>query len=323
MILIRRRSRTVVVPLALGMIAITTACSSSGNDADTASRPYLATTSIWADIASRTLCGAPVGPIIPLGSDPHAWEPSIRTRGDLESASLVIANGLDLEEGLIDLLSTVERQGTPVLYMADYVDVLDGEPDTDDDHDHDAAEDDSHEHHDGDPHIWLDPIRVADALPAIVEAAIAAGGDEATLTNCANDYANELRTLDRDIATALANIAPADRLLVTNHDALGYFADRYEFAIVGTVIPSTSTHAEANAADLAELAQTIDDLGIPAIFTDAQSSNVDASALAERLDGVAIVPLLTGTLTSGTEAGATFVALLRTNAELIADALAP
>ncbi len=321
MILIRRQGRVLAITLALGMVVITGACSSSDSDRDAASRPYLATTSIWADIASHTLCGAPVEPIIPLGSDPHSWEPSIRTRGDLESAALVIANGLDLEEGLIDLLSTVESQGTKVTYIADYVDVLDGEPDTADQHD--DADEDSHEHHDGDPHIWLDPIRVADALPAIVEAAIGAGGDETTLTDCADGYADELRALDGDIATALADIAPLDRLLVTNHDALGYFADRYKFTILGTVIPSTSTHAEANAADLAELAQTIDDLGIPAIFTDAQSSDVDAIALAKRLDGVEIVPLLTGTLTSGTEAGATYVALLRTNAELIAEALAP
>jgi zinc/manganese transport system substrate-binding protein len=323
MVLIRRQVRALATTLALGMLVITGACSSSDSDRDAASRPYLATTSIWADIASHALCGAPVEPIIPLGSDPHSWEPSIRTRGDLESAALVIANGLDLEEGLIDLLSTVESQGTKVTYIADYVDVLDGEPDTAVNHDDADADEDSHEHHDGDPHIWLDPIRVADALPAIVEAAIAAGGDESMLTDCANGYADDLRALDGDIATALADIAPIDRLLVTNHDALGYFADRYKFTIVGTVIPSTSTHAEANAADLAELAQIIDDLGIPAIFTDAQSSDVDATALAKRLDGVEIVPLLTGTLTSGTEAGATYIALLRTNAELITEALAP
>lgn len=323
MVLIRKGTWTLALPLVLGTLATTTACSSSNTDRDVASRPYLATTSIWADIASHTLCGAPVEPIIPLGSDPHSWEPSIRTRGDLERAAFVIANGLNLEEGLVDLLSTVESQGTQVTYIADYVEVLDAAPDTADGHDHDAADEDSHEHHDGDPHIWLDPIRVADALPAIVKAAIAAGGDETTLIDCADDYESELRSLDRDITTALADIAPRDRLLVTNHDALGYFADRYEFTIVGTVIPSTSTHAEANAADLAELAQTIDDLGIPAIFTDAQSSDVDATALAERLDDVEIVPLLTGTLTAGTDAGATYVALLRTNAELIAEALAP
>jgi len=318
--------RRVLLPLlAATVVTAAAACGgpTDGNSAPSSTEPesvpgpltVFATTSIWADIASRSLCAADVRSIIAIGSDPHTWEPSMATRSDMQSADLIIANGLDLEEGLLPVLDAVEADGLPVLHMSDHIDLIDmaGDEPTDEDH-----------HHDGtDPHIWLDPIRVANALPAIVEAAVAAGGDEAELTDCAQHYAEELIALDAEITSMLAAIPSDERLLVTNHDALAYFADRYGFEIVGTVIPSTSTMAETNAADLAELATTITDLGIGAVFTDAQSTDVDARALTERLDGVTVVPLLTGTLTSGVESGADYVSLLRYDASAIAEALAP
>jgi zinc/manganese transport system substrate-binding protein len=341
--------RRVLLPLlAATVVTAAAACGgpTDGNSAPSSTEPesvpgpltVFATTSIWADIASRSLCAADVRSIIPIGSDPHTWEPSMATRSDMQSADLIIANGLDLEEGLLPVLDAVEADGLPVLHMSDHIDLIDmaGDEHTDEDHDEDhenedhddEGHDDEHHadehHHDGaDPHIWLDPIRVANALPAIVEAAVTAGGDEAELTDCAQHYAEELTALDAEITSMLAAIPSDERLLVTNHDALAYFADRYGFEIVGTVIPSTSTMAETNAADLAELATTITDLGIGAVFTDAQSTDVDARALTERLDGVTVVPLLTGTLTSGVESGADYVSLLRYDASAIAEALAP
>ncbi|MDA2944549.1 MAG: metal ABC transporter substrate-binding protein [Actinomycetota bacterium] len=343
----RSRSR----PLLVAAMLTTAACggTTGGDSAPSTTEPesvaasltVFATTSIWADIASRALCSADVASIIPIGSDPHSWEPSMATRGDLQSADLIIANGLDLEEGLLPVLDAVEAEGLPVLHMSDHIDLIGvGGAEQDEDHadDHDDHADDDHadddhadddhadedHHHDGpDPHIWLDPIRVADALPAIVDAAVAAGGNAAELATCAENYAEELTALDAEITSTLAAIPPAERLLVTNHDALAYFADRYGFEIVGTVIPSTSTMAETNAADLAELAMTITDLGIGTVFTDAQSTDVDARALTERLDGVTVVPLLTGTLTSGAESGADYISLLRYDASAIAEALTP
>lgn len=316
MILIRRPE--VVFALVLVGAIPGSACSGvdTAPDTGTESSIAFATTSIWADITSNTLCGQRVDPIVPIGADPHTWEPSIRTRGDLETAQFIIANGLDLEEGLTDLLDAVDAEGIAVLYMAEHVEVID----TADEHVDDSHDD--HHHADGDPHIWLDPVRVADALPAIVDVAVANGGDRAMLTACADAYANDLRALDADIEAVLASIPAERRVLVTNHDALGYFADRYRFDVVGTVIPSMSTIAEVNAADLADLAAVIMELDIPAIFTDAQSNDVDAQALADRIDGVAVIPLLTGTLTSGRDDGASYMALMRTNAELIASALA-
>jgi zinc/manganese transport system substrate-binding protein len=126
------------------------------------------------------------------------------------------------------------------------------------------------------------------------------------------------------VVVAVVVVATLDsdaRILVTNHDALGRFADRYDFEVLGSVLPSLSTLAEANPADLAELATTIATTGVTAIFVDAQSSDTDAKALARRLDGVEVVTLLTGSLTSGTDGGRDYLTMMRTNTGRIVDAL--
>ena len=300
-----------------------TTTATTGVTPDLAPAP-IATTTIWADITSAVLCGVPVTAIVPTGADPHTFEAPIAARADIAAAGFVVANGLDLEEGLLDLLETVEAEGVTVLHMTDHVEVL--APGDDDEHDdkHDDHSDetttdehDDHDHSAGDPHIWLDPMRVAAGIGAIVEAAVDAGHDAEAITACAEDYRSELTALDAEISELVASVPATSRNLVTNHDALGYFADRYDFTVIGTVIPSTSTMAATNPADLADLAALIEESGVTTIFTDAESSDVDAAALAERLDGVRVTPLLTGSLTSGVEDGRDYVTLMRTNAERI------
>ena len=352
-----------------------TTTATTGVTPDLAPAP-IATTTIWADITSAVLCGVPVTAIVPTGADPHTFEAPIAARADIAAAGFVVANGLDLEEGLLDLLETVEAEGVTVLHMTDHVEVLaPGDDDEHDDHsdehddhsdenddkhddhsdetttdehddhsdehsdehddkhdDHSDEHDDKHDDHSdetttdehddhdhsaGDPHIWLDPMRVAAGIGAIVEAAVDAGHDAEAITACAEDYRSELTALDAEISELVASVPATSRNLVTNHDALGYFADRYDFTVIGTVIPSTSTMAATNPADLADLAALIEESGVTTIFTDAESSDVDAAALAERLDGVRVTPLLTGSLTSGVEDGRDYVTLMRTNAERI------
>jgi len=277
----------------------------------------IATTTIWADITSAVLCGAPVPAIVPMGSDPHTFEAPISARSDIAAAGFVVANGLDLEEGLLDLLAAVEDEGTVVVRMSDHLAVL--APSDTDEHGDEHGDDDEHDHDHsaGDPHVWLDPVRVGGALDAIVDAAVAAGHDATTISACAEAYRAELETLDEEIADMVTSVPVESRVLVTNHDALGYFADRYGFEVIGTVIPSTSTMASTNPAALADLAAVIEQAGVTTIFTDAESSDVDAAALAERLDGVTVTPLLTGSLTSGVEDGRDYLSLMRTNAERI------
>jgi zinc/manganese transport system substrate-binding protein len=174
---------------------------------------------------------------------------------------------------------------------------------------------------DDDPHIWQDPQLVIEAIDEIVSAVEAAGLSTPEVDSCAAAYRAELASLDADIASILADVPASNRLMVTSHDALGYFARRYGIEVVGTVIPSTNTLAETNAADLAALADTIEALDVRAVFTEHLESSSDADRLAERL-GVAVVPLVTDALTDD-PSGATYLDMMRTNAAAIAGALAP
>ena len=348
----------------------------------------VATTTIWADIASRSLCGLEVASVIPAGADPHTFETSLADRATLEQADLVVANGLALEEGLVDLLATVADGGTPVIEMTEAVAIRDMGDEHDEDHadehhdededhgdehgdegedhgedhgdehgdehhdededhadehhhdeDHEHSDDEDHhdeddEHRDdehdedhhadhdhghsgGDPHIWLDPINVASTVTLITEAAIDAGFDT-SVRACAQDFIDELEALDTEIADDLSAVPSDRRFLVTNHDALGYFAERYGFEVVGTVIPSLSTLAETNPADLADLAAIIEELDIPTVFSEEQASARDADALADAIPGLTVVALDTGSLRDTDD---DYLSMMRRNAAAIAEAL--
>jgi len=314
---------------------------------ESSSEPYVnivATTTIWADIASRSLCGLEVASVIPAGADPHTFETSLADRATLEQADLVVANGLALEEGLVDLLATVADGGTPVIEMTEAVAIRDMGDDHDDEHDKDHADehhdededhgdehadDEDHDHDDkdhadhdhghsgSDPHIWLDPINVASSITLITEAAIDAGFDT-SVRACAQDFIDEIEALDIEIADDLSAVPSDRRFLVTNHDALGYFAERYGFEVVGTVIPSLSTLAETNPADLADLAAIIEELDIPTVFSEEQASARDADALADAIPGLTVVALDTGSLRDTDD---DYLSMMRRNAAAIAEAL--
>jgi len=287
-----------------GLIALTVlslAAGACGSDeaAPGASGPtIIATTSIWADVANNVACdpSAAVQAVIPAGGDPHAFEPSLSDRGAMEDAALVVANGLDLEQGLSDTLDALD---TPVLRMADEI-----APDT------------------GDPHVWFDPVRVSAALPALAESLVGAADlDVAAVDDCLTDYQEELASIDTEITAILAAIDPARRKLVTSHDSLAYFADRYGFEIVGTVVASSSTLAETNPAQLEDLARVVEREAVTAIFVDRDQSADAAIALADRVGDVEVVTLRTGTLGEAGSGADTYLGFLRTNAQLIADAL--
>ncbi len=353
---------------------------SEASDLTASDLTALATTSIWADVTSNSLCGAEVESIIPLGADPHSWEPSIRVPEDIAAANLLVRNGLFLEEGLLATLDAVDESATAMVSLAslvaseeddDHDDHADDEADHDDHDDHaddedeadhddhddhadhddeadhddhddhadhdDEADHDDHDdhaddddeadhddhghHHSGpDPHLWMDPTLVARAAMLIADAAVEAGWPE-SVKDCAADYSGQLAALDEEIASQVSVVDVGDRVLVTNHDALGRFAERYGFTVLGTVLPAMSTLAEANPADLTALAEEILAAGVTTIFYDFQSSSVDAESLAERLDGVEVAALLTGSLVEDSEVGADYITMMQTNVQRILSAI--
>jgi zinc/manganese transport system substrate-binding protein len=136
-------------------------------------------------------------------------------------------------------------------------------------------------------------------------------------------YQEQLHQLDRDVAEQYATIPAARRVLVTNHDAFGYLADRYDLRIVGTVIPGGSTLAEPSAADLADLVAVIEREQVPAIFGETLDSTALVDALAAELDTpVEIVELHSDSLGDADSDAATYDDLVRSNADRITGALA-
>jgi zinc/manganese transport system substrate-binding protein len=280
-------------------------CGSQPLDAAGSGQPVImATTSIWADVVSHVACNglARVETVIAPGGDPHSAEPSLADRARMERAAVVVANGLGLEEGLGHTIDAVEAHGTPVFRVGDHLPTME---------------------RDGraDPHIWFDPTRVSSALPDLAEVLVArAGLDRQAVTACLAGYRQELADLDAEMTGVLGAVPPDRRKLVTNHDALGYFADRYHFEVIGTVIPSTSSLAASSPAQLDRLGRAIQDAGVPAIFAEAKQSETEADALARRIGPVGVVVLYSDSLEPGTPADS-YVGLLRADAQLVAAAL--
>jgi len=225
---------------------------------------------------------------VPNGLDPHEWEPSARDIETLTHADLVVANGLDLEGGMQKALEQARRSGVRFFTAADHVTVRkvgpgEGIPSGDPDQAIGAS----------DPHLWTDPVTmkaVARALAAEIGADF--GVDlSAQLT----DLERRLDGLDAEIRGSVVAIPPANRKLVTGHESMGYFAQRYGFQLVGAVVPSLSTQAESSAAGMEDLKGLITRNGVKVLFTEVGTPPRVAEALA-REAGVRCVVLTTHSL---------------------------
>jgi zinc/manganese transport system substrate-binding protein len=202
----------------------------------------------------------------------------------------------------------------------------------DDDHGHDDDDhgDDDHGHsHAEDPHVWFDPIRMADGVSLIAAeiAAVDTNLDTDEWDARADTYVAELMEVHADMEAMFATIADDDRVLVTNHDALGYLAVRYDFEVLGTVIPGSSTQAEADPRGFSELIATVEDAGVTTVFAENTDSTVLAEQLASEVIGrgdleVEVVRIYTDALGEEGSGAETYLDLLRTTAQLITDALA-
>jgi zinc/manganese transport system substrate-binding protein len=280
-------------------LPLAAACGGDDQDAD-AGPTVVVTSTILGDIASELVGdAADVEVLLPIGADPHEFAPSTRQAEAMAEAELLVVNGGGFEAGLADAVEQAEESGTPVFTATDHTELLDG-----------------------DPHIWTDPTRMVPVVDGLADALVAAGLDEAAIRERAAGYTDALVEVDGEIDTLLAPIPPERRVLVTNHEVLAYFADRYGFEVVGTVIPAITTGAEPSAADLEDLAVVIDEQGVPAIFAETSSPTRLAEALADASgDDVEVVTLFTESLGEPGSGAETYLDLLRTNASLVEGAL--
>ncbi|MFN3257652.1 MAG: metal ABC transporter solute-binding protein, Zn/Mn family [Ilumatobacter sp.] len=188
-----------------------------------------------------------------------------------------------------------------------------------DDHDHDH----DHDHGGVDPHVWMDPMAMVSVVEALGDELIELGLDASTIEANIADYVEALQAKDDEVRATLEPIPAERRVLITNHDAFGYFADRYDLDVVGAIIPSLTTSADVSASDLDDLTGMIRELGVPAIFAETTESDRLAQALADQVGGdLTIVQLYSGSLGEPGSGAETYLDYLSLNATLIADALA-
>jgi zinc/manganese transport system substrate-binding protein len=242
----------------------------------------VATSSILGDIVTQ-LAGdaAVVRVVVPNGQDPHEYSPSARDVESMFTATLVVANGLALEEGLADALHGVADDAVPVFFATDHVTLraLDTPA-----ADAESAEDE-HEHGADDPHIWTDPLVMAEmaaALSAELERVLGVQLDERLKV-----FQESMTEVDAQVRSILSPI-DGKCVLVTGHESLGYFADRYGCRVIGAVIPSLSSSAETSARDLSDLLAVARDAGVAAIFTEVGTP----AEVAEQVAGEIGVPLV-------------------------------
>lgn len=268
------------------------------------------------------------------------FAPSAQQAETMRTADLLITNGYDFEEGMLDVIESVEDDG--VYAAGDAVEPIgfdENGHDSEEDAEHDDSEprgeqadggqgDDDEDHgdddHEGaDPHWFTDVGRMAIAVEGIAEHLAEVDGlDAEAIAANARNYRAELEALDAEITETLSGVADEDRVLITNHEVFGYFADAYDFKVAGTVIPSGTTLAEPSAADLAELGQIIEDEGVGAIFADTSSPNRLAEVLADGAGvEVEVVELFSESLGADGSGGETYLDMMQTNAERIGDAL--
>jgi zinc/manganese transport system substrate-binding protein len=266
------RLRSAAASSAAALCVVTLiACGSSGSGG---SGTIAATTGVTADIAAHVAGpGLEVEQIVPDGASPHDFELSAQDRQRLEEADVVIANGSGLESGI-----PLDELDVPVWTLTAHVGDLRRPLQVEGEDEEGSI----------DPHVWMDPTRVATALPSLADSLADADPDHADEYRARADrYARELRSLDREIADTVASIPPRDRELVTSHDSIGYLAQRYGFDVVATAFPATGPEAEASAARIRDLERAVRDSDVPAVFA-AQSDDPEALRLVAEQTGVAV-----------------------------------
>lgn len=283
-------------------LAALAACSTPASPSTSGGLSVVATTSLIGDAARRV--GGPrvtVRVLLPIGADPHAYDPRPQDVAALANAQIVLVNGFDLEATLQPLLADAKN----VVVVSDGIDALPF-----------AGEEGGL-----DPHVWQDPNNVIVWTRNIADAfaqADPAHADEYQVN--AEAYIAELTSLDAWIRERVAEIPEANRKLVTDHEAFGYFAARYGFEQVGTVIPSLSTGAAPSARELAALEDAIRSSGVKAVFVGSTVSP-DLSRRVADDTGVRLVSLFTGSLSAAGGGAETYLDMIRYNVNAIVEAL--
>lgn len=277
--------------------------------------------------------------LLPVGADPHGYTATPEDLRTLSDAHVIFVVGEGIEESLEDVLEN--REGTSALVAVntgiDLIDMAEAEHAAEGEHEeagehaaeYEHTEGEAHakdkegeDHHHGvDPHTWTAVPNVIHWVETIEHTLSALDpANAATYVANAAAYTTELKNLDAEIASALAALPAASRKLVTDHETFGYFAARYDFELIGSVIPSFSTLAAPSAQELAALQEQITNEGVKAIFV-GSTVNPDLAEQIAADVGVQVIPLYADSLSAPEGPAATYLELMRYNVNAISEAL--
>ena len=297
------RSGVILVVAALALSACSSA-DSAGSSPSGGLSIVATTTMLGSVVGDITACaGGEVTTVIPSGADPHDFAPSSQQVASLVHADIVIANGLGLEGGLVDALGSAKNDGATIYEVGP-----------------DISPRDFAGSSTPDPHFWFDMSRMADAVEHIGDQLASKGGPK--YKSCASSTAQSIRAAETQVKNTLDSVPQSRRVLVTDHDAFGYFADAYGYSIAGAVIPSGTTLAEPSSSDLADLAAVIKAKGVTAIFANTNTPQALANAVAGEVGyPVTVVDLYVDSLGAPGSGADTYIGYMQTDAKRIADAL--
>jgi ABC-type Zn uptake system ZnuABC Zn-binding protein ZnuA len=284
-----------------------TACGSATQSSDSALK-VLTSTTFLADFA-KNVAGdrVTVESLLSPGADPHEYQSVPSDVQKIAKSTVVIINGLDYDLFMQPLLENAG--GTrPVITASDGLERRQmteetGETVTD-------------------PHMWMDPTRVIKYVENIRDALVKAdpAGADVYKAN-AEKYISQLQELDTWITQQVAQIPPERRLLVTNHDSLGYFAGQYGFTVIGTIVPGVSSDAAASAQQIAALIDEIKSTGAPAVFLNISDNPHLADQVAAETNIKVVTDLYIETLSSADGPAATYLDMIKYDVTQIVNAL--
>jgi ABC-type Zn uptake system ZnuABC Zn-binding protein ZnuA len=308
----------VTVTAALAAAALLVAgCGSSGGGGETAatatSAPgtidVVATSTQLGDIV-REVGGDAVDlhQILQPNTDPHEYEPRPSDVTATMGAKVVFESGNGLDTWMATVVDQSGGDPTVVTIAPDHTpDTVPGE----------TSGDEASRY---DPHWWHDPRNVEAAIPVIRDALIAADpGQTAAITANASAYLAQVKTLDAGIERCFAQVPADQRKLVTSHDAFNYFAQRYDIAVVGAVIPSQTTQAQPSAKSIAQLVALVRKEHVEAVFPESSINPKLAQALAQETGARADLTLYGDTLGPQGSTGDTYLGMEQANANAMVE----
>lgn len=309
----RRLASVAIAVAAVAGIAAGCGSSSDGGGGADGRIDVVATTNFITDMAQeiggdRVEVTGLMGP----GVDPHLFKASASDVSTLRNADVILYGGLELEGRMGDLLEELEATTTTVPVTSSIPEEELRQP----------------TEFEGkfDPHVWFDVPLWSSAVQVIadtyaeVDPAGASGYEER-----ADAYAAELEALDAEVRETLAGIPEDQRVLVTSHDAFGYFGEEYGFEVAP--IQGTSTATEATTADIDRVSDLIAERGLSAVFIESSVSPQTIEAVLESAErkgqkaDVAAELFGDAAGDAGTDEG-TYIGMVRANANAIAEGLA-